>query len=69
MIRDDDRASWPVRKGRVGDRQIDDYSHLTPAERVGLIWELTRATWAAMGEPDADPTLQRHVARVVSRGS
>ena len=64
-----ERGKWPVHKGRMGDQQPDSYAHLTPEERVGMVWELTRATWAFMGYPDVDPTLQRHIARVVSRGS
>ena len=64
-----ERANWPVRKGRVGERQPDPYAHLTAEERVGMVWELTRTAWAFMGNPDVDPTLQRHIARVVSRGS
>ncbi|HEX8244944.1 MAG TPA: hypothetical protein VF541_15655 [Longimicrobium sp.] len=62
-----ERAAWPVRKGRIGDPEPDDYAHLTPEQRVGMMWELTQVTWAFMGEPDVDPTLQRHIARVVSR--
>jgi hypothetical protein len=63
-----DRTRWPVRKGRLGDPEPDPYAHLSPAERVGMVWEITKATWAFMGHPDVAPTLQRHVARVVSRG-
>lgn len=63
-----ERATWPVRKGYLGDPEPDDYGHLTPEERVGMMWELTKTTWAFMGEPDVDPTLQRHIGRVVSRG-
>lgn len=65
----DERASWPVSKGRLGDEEPNPYAHLTPEERVGMVWEITRATWAFMGHPDVDPTLQRHIGRVVSRGS
>lgn len=64
-----DRASWPVRKGRIGDREPNPYAHLSPEERVGMMWELTQTAWAFMGHPDVDPTLQRHIGRVVSRGS
>jgi hypothetical protein len=64
-----ERAAWPVHKGRIGDREPNPYAHLSAEERVGLMWELTKVTWTAMGESDVDPTLQRHIARVVSRGS
>jgi hypothetical protein len=63
-----ERASWPVRKGRLGEEEPNAYAHLTPEERVGMVWEITRAVWAFMGHGDVDPTLQRHIGRVVSRG-
>ena len=68
MSIENDRSTWPVRKGRLGDPEPDPYAHLSPEERVGMVWEITKTTWAFMGHPDVDPTLQRHIARVVSRG-
>lgn len=62
-----ERANWPVHVGRLGDEEPNPYAHLTPEERVGMVWEITQAVWAFMGH-DADPTLQRHIGRVVSRG-
>ena len=69
MIIQSARASWPVRKGHVGERQPNPYAQLSAEERVGMVWELTKTAWAVMGNPDVDPTLQRHITRVVSRGS
>lgn len=63
-----DRANWPVRKGKLGDPEPNPYAHLTPQERVGMMWDLTKVTWAFMGYPDVAPTLQRHIGRVVRRG-
>jgi hypothetical protein len=63
-----ERARWPVRKGEAGDRETDPYAHLTAEERVGMIWDITKTTWAFMGYPDVDTTLQRHIARAGSRG-
>jgi hypothetical protein len=68
MPEPNERGEWPVHKGRIGDPQPNPYAHLSPAERVGMVWELTRAAWAFMGHPDVDPTLQRHIVRVVRRG-
>ena len=62
-----ERANWPVHKVRHGDEEPNPYAHLTPEERVGMVWEITRAAWAFAGH-DVDPTLQRHIGRVVSRG-
>ncbi len=61
------RAEWPVRKGRLGDPEPNPYAHLTPEERVELVWEITRAAWAFNGHPDVDPGLQRHVGRAGRR--
>jgi len=63
-----ERAKWPVRKGKIGDAEPNPYAHLTAEERVGMVWEITRTTWAFMGGLDVDSTLQRHIGRVVSRG-
>jgi hypothetical protein len=62
------RANWPLNVRRLHDPEPNPYAHLTPEERVGMIWEITKAAWAFMGHPDVDPTLQRHIGRVVSRG-
>jgi hypothetical protein len=62
-----ERATWPVYKGRLGDPEPNSYAHLNAEERVAMVWEITRAAWAFMGEPDVDSTLQRHIARVVCR--
>ena len=63
-----ERANWPVRQVQAGSEEPSAYAHLTPEERVGMVWEITQAVWAFMGHGDADPTLQRHIGRVVSRG-
>lgn len=68
MSIESERANWPVRTGRVGDPEPNPYAHLSAEQRVGMVWEITKATWVAMGHSDVDSTLQRHIARVVSRG-
>ena len=62
------RAEWPVRKVRLGEVEPNPYAHLTPEERIGMIWEITRAAWAFRGHGDVDPTLQRHFGRAGRRG-
>ena len=62
-----ERAGWPVRKGRLGEVEPNPYAHLTPEERIGMIWEITRAAWAFRGDTDVDRRLQRHVVRVGRR--
>ena len=39
-----------MRKYRVGEEPPDDVSHLTPDERVSLVWDVTLAAWAE-GQP------------------
>ena len=63
-----ERANWPVREVRLGEKEPNPYAHLTPEERIGMVWEITKAAWAFKGHSDVDPTLQRHIGRVVSRG-
>ncbi len=75
----DEKADQRVRSGvtaRIVDRteadRPPDLSHLTPGERIGLIWPLTLAA-IAMKDPEeakrlVDARLQRDVERVVRRG-
>jgi hypothetical protein len=38
-----DRSQWPTRKIRLeDDTDPSDVAHLTPSERVAMVWELTR---------------------------
>jgi len=60
-----DRSHWPTRKLRLEDEDRDDTAHLTPGERVAMVWEITKDAWAAK---DHEPRLRRDVARVVRRG-
>ena len=39
----------------------------TPAERIDMMWQLALDAWAFMGEPIAEPGLQRHIVRVLRR--
>lgn len=49
--------------------QTDDFDlkNTTPAERFGMMWQLTLDAWAFKGEPIAEPKLQRHIIRVLRR--
>ncbi len=63
-----DRSEWPVRKGRVGDREPRaDVSHLTPSQRVKLCWEVTKQAWALTGAALDESAFCRDSERV-SRG-
>lgn len=63
------RINYRVRKTTLaGKRSTDDVSSLTPAERLAMVWEITKDTWAFMGKPVDDTPMQRHVVRIFRRG-
>ena len=43
----------------------DAYVDASPAERVGLVWEITRELWSLRNRQDAERRLQRNVATLV----
>ena len=43
----------------------DSFVDATPAERVGVVWELTRELWSLGGRQDAERRLQRDVGRLL----
>jgi hypothetical protein len=45
--------------------ETDDLKNTTPAERFGMMWQLTLDAWAFKGEPLAEPRLQRHIVRIL----
>jgi hypothetical protein len=62
------RSHWSVRKGRLGDPELEaDISPLTPEERLAMVWPLTVQAWAFKGVDVATSRLPRHVIRVARR--
>lgn len=47
----------------------DDLRSTTPAQRLGMMWQLTLDAWAFKGEPVAELRLPRHTVRVLRRKS
>jgi hypothetical protein len=43
----------------------DDFVDASPAERLGMMWELTAEVWSLQGQDCAQQRLQRHVASLV----
>ena len=41
---------------------------MTPAERIGLMWQLAVDAWAFKGEPVGESRLPRHLVRVIRGG-
>jgi hypothetical protein len=64
-----DRSMWPVWKGRVGEPEPGiDSSHLTPAQRIELVWEATKNAWAMTGATLDESTFRRDVESLARRG-
>jgi len=60
----------PVRILPLTDHATDrDRPTTTPAERLAMMWQLALDAWAFTGASDAQPRLQRHVVRLMRRGS
>lgn len=47
--------------------ESDDLKDKSPAELIGMMWQLALDAWAFKGGLDAEPRLQRHVV-VLKRG-
>ncbi len=58
-----------IRIRKLADQGLEpDLWHTTPAERLGMMWQLALDGWAFKGESLAEPRLPRHVVRVRRRG-
>ena len=62
------RANLPVTKSTLSSAQPACVPESTAAERVQMVWELTREAWAFMGKPLDESGLQRQVVCVVRCG-
>lgn len=56
-----------VAKCRMSERPNDNYVPGTPAERMALVWELTREV-ASLSGLDPDAPMRRDVVKVFRRG-
>ena len=61
------RASWPVRKFRLGEEPAEDFSAYTVAERLAMTWRMTCDAWASAGQPLPSYTRQEMPVRVLRR--
>lgn len=63
-----DRSHYPVRKLRLEDEgKGSQVEHLTAAERVAMVWQLTVQAWTFKEGRWDEPRLRRDVVRVVRR--
>jgi hypothetical protein len=66
MANRDDVRVRILQKHEDGDR--GDVAELTPADRLGMMWQLACDAWAFKGDTEhAQSRLQRHVVRVHRR--
>jgi hypothetical protein len=57
-----------VRRSRLDEQgQDDDLRDTTPAERIGMMWQLTLDAWAFKGESIAQSRLSRHIVHLLRR--
>lgn len=65
-----DRNQMHVRRRRLHDDQAAEaVADLSPAERLGMMWQLAQDAWTFKGEPErAQSRLQRHLVRVYRGG-
>jgi hypothetical protein len=63
------RASWPIRRYRLGEEPGDDLSASTTAEeRLAMVWPLTLDAWAMAGKALPTYTRGETPIRVVPSG-
>ncbi len=64
-----ERRDVTIRISRLHDQGTEtDLEGTTPAERIGMMWQLALDASAFIGETDAQSRLPRHVVRVIRRG-
>jgi hypothetical protein len=67
-----DRTSYPTAKHRLGTEaragSVDAYSHLSPTERLELVWQLTVQAWAFLDPAASERRLRRDIGRVIRGG-
>lgn len=61
-----DRSQYVTRKTTLQEREQAWTDGLDPAERIGMVWQLTLQAWAFKGL-EHEPRLRRDVVRVVRR--
>jgi len=54
-------------KRRMSELRHDDFVPGTPAERLALVWDLTREILSLSRQYDIERRLQRHVTHLIRR--
>ena len=62
------RATWPIRKFRLGEEPGDDLRASTTAEeRLAMMWTLACDAWAAAGRPIPDYERSEAPIRIIRK--
>jgi len=65
-----DRSKWPTRKLALEDEaKYNDTASLSPAQRIEMVWEITRDAWTFKDPNFRESRLRRDIARVIRRQS
>ena len=69
QARRDARAAMPIRRFALGDEPDEDLSATTTmAERLAMVWPLSRLAWELAGQPTEPPPRSELPGRVIRRG-
>ena len=63
------RANWPVRKFRLGEEPVDDFSAYTPGERMMMVEQMTNDAWASAGLPMPQYSRREMPVRIIRNGA
>lgn len=63
-----DRSTYPVRKITLAEEGHESSSEFTPAERVAMVWTLTKQAWTFKDGHWDEPRLRRDVVCTVRGG-
>ena len=56
-----------VRVVKMSEDNDDGFVEASPAERIAMVWEITKDAWAFTGETDAEQRLPRHITKLIRR--
>lgn len=60
------RASWPVRRFKLGEEPDEDLrATTTPEQRLAMMWRLALDAWASQGQPLPSYTREETPGRVI----
>ena len=56
-----------VRIIKMSEDTDNGFVEASPAERIAMVWEITKDAWAFAGELDVEQRLQRHITKLTRR--